>query len=143
MRTLISVLFVLLLCASLPLSAEQFQRLGDLNVHYAVLNTRFLDPQIADTYRIVRAKDRALVNISLIDAQGNAVTANLDGSVTNLLGQVQPLIFRLIEEDSARYYIATLKYSDRDTLRFSIHITRDGTDLGKVNFQQQLFWESP
>lgn len=36
--------FVLGLCLSLPVLAEQVQRFGDLDVHYNVFNSSFLQP---------------------------------------------------------------------------------------------------
>ncbi len=131
--------FLSLLIAPATL-AEQYVKFGGVNVHYVVVNTAFLQPEIAANYDIVRAKDRALVNLSLIGPDGVSQTADLKGKATNLLGQQQPLEFRLIQEGDARYYIATLRYTDRDTLRFSIEVAQGDSLLGTLKFQQTMYW---
>jgi hypothetical protein len=51
-------------------AAEQFKAFGDIEVHYAVVNTLFLQPNVAARYGIVRATDRAIVNVSVVDHDG-------------------------------------------------------------------------
>ena len=61
--------------------AQQMQRFGDARLHYIVIPTTTLKPDVAARYNIPRGKDRALCNISVIDKNGAGVKAVLEGSV--------------------------------------------------------------
>jgi hypothetical protein len=119
------------------------QHFGGWDVHYIVLPTGFLKPGIAAGYDIVRGRDRAFVNVTILDDQGSPTKVAILGHATNLLGQRTELIFRQIAETGAVYFVADLKHSDEETLRFEIHITPpDGGDIN-LKFQQKLYWEEP
>ena len=119
--------------------AEQKQRLGQYDVHYVVVQSTFFSEEIARRYRIVRGRDRAIVNLSVQDPRGTAVAASLKGTVTNLLGQSNELAFREIREGGAIYYLADVRFTDGETLRFTIRI---GTPDGRqhtLEFLQQMY----
>ena len=121
--------------------AEQKAVFGDYAVHYVVFNASFLRPQIAARYDIVRGRDKALVNVSILDADGQAVEASVSGSFRNLLGQVEQLPFRSVREGDAIYYLAALTYPDAEALRFEIVAELPGYGPARVAFQQTLYWE--
>ena len=131
---------VLLALAAGALFAEQKQSFGGYDVHYSVFNPSFLRAEIAERYDIVRGRDKALVNISVLDGE-RSVTVPVSGSVMNLLGQSQALDFREVREGEAVYYLAMLTYQDRDTLRFEITADLPGHGPAVVKFQQTLYWE--
>ena len=130
---------VLVLAAGV-LSAEQKQAFGDYEVHYSVFNPSFLRAEVADRYGVVRGRDKAVVNVS-IQNEERSVAVSVTGTVKNLLGQLQPLDFREVKEGEAVYYLATLTYQDRDTLRFEITADLPGYGPAVVRFQQTLYWE--
>ena len=130
---------VLVLAAG-ALSAEQKQAFGDYEVHYSVFNPSFLRAEVADRYGVVRGRDKAVVNVSIQDEE-RSVAVSVTGTVKNLLGQLQPLDFREVKEGEAVYYLATLTYQDRDTLRFEITADLPGYGPAVVRFQQTLYWE--
>jgi hypothetical protein len=117
------------------------KRLGPYEVHYVVVQSTFFSEEIAHRYEIVRGRDRALLNISVLDETGAAITATLDGAITNLLGQVTPLVFREVAEGPAIYYLAEVKHTDRETLRFAVTITAEDGVSRRLEFQQQMFWD--
>ena len=131
--------------------AERKATFGDYAVHYSVFNTTFLQPAIAQRYGVVRARDRALVNISVLDASGRAMAVPVTGSVRNLLGQARALNFRRFDEGDAIYFLATLAYEHGEALRFEIiaelpHGAATAQAKGdsrhaSVQFQQTLYWE--
>ena len=65
--------------------AEQLQRFGDWEVHYVVLPSGFLKPDVAAGYHIVRGRDRAFVNVSVLDPDGQPSKVDISGHSTNLL----------------------------------------------------------
>lgn len=139
------LIFAALLALSAgPARAEQMERFGDLEVHYIALNTTTLAPEMAERYGLPRADNQALVNISgrRVQADGTTtpVALSLAGEVKNLLGQSAPLDFREVREPGAIYYLATLTFSDRDTLRFDLSVTDQDTGrTHPLQFHKQLW----
>ena len=123
--------------------AEQMQPFGDWEVHYSLFPTEFLNPQIASQYQITRGRDRALLNISVLDVNDNPVRAEVAGTITNLLSQQQPLAFREIREGVAVYYLAPVRHTDREVLRFKISIQPPGDGEKVLTFQQTMYWDNP
>lgn len=127
--------------AAMPGHAEQRQSFGGWNVHYVVLPTGFLKPAIAAQYGITRGRDRALVNISVLDPTGVPKKVSIEGTVKNLLGQLQPLAFREVTEGQAVYYLASVKHTHEEVLRFEISLSAPDAPPMQLKFQQKLYWE--
>lgn len=132
--------FVLVVQSS-TVFAEQLQRLGNLDVHYILLPTTLLKPEVAASYGITRGRDRALLNVSVLNRDQLPITVAIDGHMTNLLGQQQGLKFKEVREGTAIYYLATIKYTDREVLRFNIHLTPPEDSTKELKFQQQMYWD--
>lgn len=132
------VAVLLSLVSSFKAQAEQAKILGDWEVHYIVLNSTFLQPDIARQYRIQRSKYNAFVNISVLD-KNTKVAQNLDvrGTATNLLGNSIELAFERVQEQEAIYYLAQLPFRNRETFRFAIDIQR-GNEIQTLKFKQEL-----
>ncbi|WOI38444.1 DUF4426 domain-containing protein [Alteromonas sp. CI.11.F.A3] len=129
----------LLLIISSSSHAEQKQQLGEWDVHYMVVSTPFLTPEVAASYGIVRSKFNALVNISVLDAvTGTAQRVSVSGTAKNLIGTTKTLTFKKVEEGDAIYYLAVLPFRDRENYRFSIDVQR-GNTMQTLNFKQEMF----
>lgn len=122
--------------------AEQFRPLGDLEVHYVVVNTLFLDADVAARYGIVRARDRAILNVSVLGPEGRPRDADVTGTARNLLEQTVPLEFQRIDEGDAIYFIAPLRHTDQEVLRFRIAIDDRAGNAGTIEFQERLWVQS-
>jgi hypothetical protein len=133
-----SAALALLLFAA-PLAAEQFQKFDDIEVHYVVVNTSFLDPAVAARYGVARGKNRAFVNLSVLDRNDKSLDATVTGTTLNLLNQESVLTFSTIKEADSIYFIAPLEFTDRDTLRFRIDVVVPGQAPMRLEFQQQMF----
>jgi len=123
---------------------EQFERFGDLEVHYNVFNSTSISAAMSERYELKRGEDIAYVNVAgrrrEDDGTTSAVKLALEGEVANLLGQTRPLDFLLVEEPGAVYYILTTRFSDRETLRFRLQVT--DTETGRtypMEFQKELW----
>ncbi|HEY6598303.1 MAG TPA: DUF4426 domain-containing protein, partial [Pseudomonadales bacterium] len=90
-------------------AAEQSKDFGDVEVHYIVVNTLFLQPDVAARYGVVRSSDRAIVNLSVLDQNGVALLGEVTGDTINLMSQRTPLEFATIREGEAVYYIAPIR----------------------------------
>jgi len=139
-RPLVVSLFIsVILLLSTTAHAEQKQTLGEWDVHYMVVNTPFLTPEVAASYGIVRSKFNALVNISVLDSKtGEAQRVSVTGTARNLLGNSRPLTFKKVEEGEAIYYLAVVPFRDRETFRFELDVQRGNTQQ-TLKFQQKMY----
>ena len=137
MRT---VLVTLLLLLSTSVGAEQMQAFGPYEVHYIVVPTTFLQPEVAAKYGITRSRNRALLNVSVL-RQGEPVRAVLNAQTKNLLSQISELTFEEVREGPAVYYLAQIRHSDEAVHQIIIDVDFDDGSKGQVSFQQRLYHE--
>ncbi len=135
------LLAVLALGLPVTMQAEQMEQFGDLQIHYVVFPSSFLTPAIANNYGITRAKNVGIVNISVLDQDGNGAPASVSGHATNLLGQKSQLDFREVREGPAVYYLAEIRHTDQEVVRFSFAITPPGAATFDLKFQKKLYWD--
>ena len=131
----------LLIALAGPAAAEQKVAIGDFEAHYVVFPSAFLDAKVTALYGIRRSRDLSILNLSVLDAQGKGARVQVAGQVKNLLGQLSALDFREIREKEAVYYIAEVRHTNREVLRFSIAITPPETATYNLEFQQEVFWD--
>jgi len=117
---------LLVLTWALPSYAEQAIHSQKYDIHYNAFNTMIVTPEVAQTYGFTRARNRALLNISVIDsATKKPLPAVVTGTRTNIIGQVLPLEFQQIKEQNAIYYIAQLRFTEEEMWRFELKIQPD------------------
>ncbi len=133
----IALLFIAL-CLSLPALAERKQSFGDLDVHYIAFNSDFLQPDIAAATGLTRSKKQGVVNVSVLDG-GTPTTAQVEGQVKNLLGQIRELNFKEVNEGEAVYYLAQFPLEGREMLRFTISVKASDGITHSFDFNQELF----
>lgn len=131
-------LFLLTLCLTLPAAAERLQRFGDLEVHYNVFNSSFLQPDIAAASGLVRSKTQGVLNVAVLRGGKAVPTATVSGEVKNLLGQVRSITFRRVTEGEAVYHLGQFTMSDREVLTFNLKI-QDGSATHRLDFNQEVF----
>ena len=117
------------------------QVIGDHVVHFNAMTTDQLTPEIARAYNFVRSKNRAMLNVSVVNASDNSsVAADVTVKAVNLTGQLKNVPMRMIEEQEAIYYIGEVAVANRETLIFDISVTPDGVDSpSEVRFKRQFF----
>ena len=125
-------------------ATETHKDFGDYVVHVNALPTDQLTPEIAKTYGIVRSKNRAMLNVSIIKkvegAVGTALTGTVAASATNLTGQFKKLSMREIAEGDAIYFIGEVPVANAETLIFNIEGTPEGMAEGfTLRFQKQFY----
>jgi hypothetical protein len=115
--------------------------IGDHVIHFSAQSTDQLPPEIARAYNIVRSKNRAMLNVSVLRASDNqAVTADVTVKTVNLTGQLKTVTLRRINEQEAIYYIGEVPVANRETLIFHISVTPDGEDSSsEVRFKRQFY----
>jgi hypothetical protein len=115
--------------------------IGDYVVHFSAFTTDQLPLEIARTYNIVRSKDNAMLNVSVIAEENSLpVAAAVEVKTVNLTGQLKNVTMRRIDEQEAIYYIGETAVANRETLIFDISVTPDGVDEPSVvRFKLEFF----
>lgn len=115
--------------------------IGDHVVHFSAQSTDQLPPEVARAYSIVRSKNRAMLNVSVLKASdGTAVVADVSVKTVNLTGQLKNVTMRQIDEGEAIYYIGEVAIANRETLVFDISVMPDGSDRASdVRFKREFF----
>ena len=136
MRRFVSLVFCLLL--ALPAVAERKQTFGELDVHYSVFNSSFLQPDVAAAAGLTRSKTVGVLNIAALkDGKGQA--AKVNGTLKNLLGQTSELKFTQVLESGAVYYLAEFPLRQREMLTFSIQVQIGDAAPHTLTFNQEVF----
>jgi len=115
--------------------------IGDHIVHFSAQSTDQLPPEVARAYNIVRSKNRAMLNVSVLrEADNAAVTAAVTVETVNLTGQLKNITMRQIDEQDAIYYIGEVSVANRETLIFDISVIPEGVESASdVRFKRQFF----
>ena len=121
--------------------------IGEYVVHFSAQTTDQLPPDVARAYNIVRSKNRAMLNVSVIRKSDNqSVEAHVSVKTTNLTGQLKNITMRKIEEPGdmvAIYYIGETPVANRENLRFDISVKPEGqTTVSEVSFRREFFTDS-
>ena len=125
-------------------AGETSHDIGDHTVHFSAQTTDQLPPEVARTYNIVRSKNRAMLNVSVIrDADGVPVTADVSVKTVNLTGQLKNISMREVKEPGdivAIYYIGDTTVANRETLVFDIDVKPDGVEeVSRVRFKREFY----
>lgn len=103
---------------------------GNYVLHFNALSTDQLTPEVAKAYDIVRSKNRALLNISVVKkvegTTGQPVPATVTALVVNDTGQMKDSKLREIRDGEAYYYVADFAVSNAETLVFTVNATPEG-----------------
>ena len=113
-------------------SAQQSERFDQYELHYSVVNTTFLQPEVAATYGITRSKRRAILNLAVREHLPEGGTAGrsmeLKGSTWDLLQRSQQLEFQEVREGDAIYSIAEFKFLGDEWHNFEVYFRPEGAD---------------
>jgi len=133
-----------LLTLAVPGRAQQSEMFGPYELHYSVVNTTFLAPDIAASYGIVRGKNRAILTLAVREqlAQGSETRAMLLQGRTWDLIQNQTLEFMEIREGEAVYYLADFKFINEEWRFFEVDFRPEGAEeTYTFQFKHQLYIE--
>lgn len=112
-------------------------------VHYTVVNTTFLSPDVARAYNIRRSSSRVLVNVVIMKRDGDAmesVPGSVSGQAMNLNRQLRNLSFRQVRDGDAYYHLAEVAVRPGEVLDFNLRVSAAGDDeTMPVSFRQSFY----
>lgn len=130
MDKLVAALLAITVLQIAPARAQQSETFGPYELHYSVVNTTFIEPDVAATYGITRGRDRAILNLSVrehLPGKGDVGRPmQLKGTTRDLLQKQQVLDFQEVREGPAIYYIAEINFLDEEHRFFEIHFRPEG-----------------
>lgn len=123
---------------------ESSRDFGDYVVHFNAIGTDQLTPDVARQYGIVRSRNRAMLNVSILrkaeNSMGTPVTGSVSATAINLTGQLKNVTLREIKEGTAVYYIGETSITDGETLIFTVDVTPiNEASRFTVRFKKQFF----
>lgn len=115
--------------------------IGNHVVHFSAQSTDQLPPEVARAYNIIRSKNRAMLNVSIIEEGSNKpVSGDVTVKTVNLTGQLKNVVMRKIQEQDAIYYIGETPVANRETLIFDISVLPEGEEQpSEVRFKRQFY----
>ncbi len=151
MKWLIQSIFLSLIAVTAQAQVDQpkeistLQSFGDYTVHYNVFHSTDIPAKVAESYKLVRGKDRALINLSLTKTENGQTSLGLPATVTgsskNLMQQQQKLKFIEIKEGDATYYLAPFVFNNEEVLHFTLEVVQGDGKPMSVTFNRTLYTE--
>lgn len=143
---LLSGLLLGLLLFSLPAQAQQYEQVGNHQIHYSAVNTSFLPPAVARDYGIPRNQVTGLLNVSVLEVQADGstrpVAARVDGEVGGLgtTSPSTPLAFRTLRDGDSVSQIATFRIRADEPMRFDLEVAYDrNAPPARISFIQRFY----
>lgn len=129
-----------------PKEISTTAKFGDYTLHYNVFHSTDIPAKVAEAYKLVRGRDRALVNISLTKTENGSTSLGLpavvSGATKNLMQQKQALKFIVVNEGNATYYLAPFVFNNEELLHFDIQVSvNENTKPMTFTFNRTLYTE--
>ena len=133
---------VVLLLWTTVATAQQSERFDEFELHYSIVYSTFLTPEIAAQFGIPRGKDKAMLTLSVRDADAGDV----EGRPMEISGRTWDLItggdmkVKEVREGRATYYLVPFEFLDREYRFFEFDFTPEGSDKAySYRFKSQLW----
>ena len=124
---------------AVAIEQDLYRQHGDYKIFYSAFGSSFITPEIAVANKIVRGKDRGIVNIAVVQQLGTGTSAEISGVVQNIFQQTQTLKFTEIREQNTLYYLAPFKFDNEDLLTFKIRVLPSGEPESRAGAYQFKF----
>ncbi len=139
MKYLLSL--IISLCAA-QAQAQQSERFDQFELHHSIVYTTFLTAEIAAKFGIPRGKDKAMLTLSVRDAQAG----DIRGRAMEIEGRTWDLItggemkVKEIKEGRATYYLVPFEFLDREYRFFEFTFKPEGAEKAYTyKFKTQLW----
>jgi len=127
-------------------AAQQYEQVGNYQVHYSAVNTSFLPEEVAREHNIQRSQVMALLNVSVLEEREDGTTRAVPVSVNGTVGGLAsgdartPLSFRTLRSGDAASQIAVFRIHDDEAMRFDLEVLHDrNAEPARVSFIQRFY----
>ena len=136
---------LLLACWVLPAAAQQSTRYEQFELHHSIVYTTFLSPEVAAEYGIARGSDKAILTLSVRDADAGDIAGRpmkIEGRTWDLITGGDMRV-KEIREGRATYYIVPFEFLDREYRFFEFTFRPKGaTQAFEHKMKVQLWRQS-
>ena len=119
---------LLLACCVLPAAAQQSTRYEQFELHHSIVYTTFLSPEVAAEYGIARGADKAILTLSVRDADAGDIAGRpmkIEGRTWDLITGGDMRV-KEIREGRDTYYIVPFEFLDREYRFFEFTFQPEG-----------------
>lgn len=125
----------IILMSPMALAQDEYQlSFANYTVHYNAFPSEFLEPQVSKTVGIKRSASRGVLAIAVKEKLGNtsrSVKADINGTATNLIGQIRKLDMIEVKDGDVVYYLGQFTVAHDEMLRFNIGVLPAGDNVRK------------
>ncbi|WP_043488501.1 DUF4426 domain-containing protein [Halomonas halodenitrificans] len=147
MRSLVSALLLgAMMMLTGTATAQQFERVGDVQIHYSAVATSFLPEAVARDHQIQRNPALALLNVSVLEKREDGTTRSVPARVDGRVGGVgehaddSPLSFRTLRIGDTPSQVAVFRIDDGAPMRFDLEVYHDRNgEPAHVQFIQRFY----
>lgn len=121
----LSVMLMLSASALLQAQENSSQRFDQYEIFYSTFNTSFLQPKVAKAYGVVRGKDKALINIAVVETLADGTKQNVNADVTALISDLihkTEIELTRVQEQNAIYYIGPFDIQHKLDMYFTLQV---------------------
>lgn len=129
-----------------PAVAQQFEQIGNHQIHYSAVNTSFLPETVAREHGIPRNNAMALLNVSVLEERDDGTTRALPVSVNGSVGGLSSsdkrtsLSFRTLRSGDVPSQVAVFRIHDDEAMRFDLEVLHDrNAEPARVSFIQRFY----
>ncbi len=122
--------------------AQQSSQFDEFELHHSIVYSTFLSPKVAAEYGIVRGADKAILTLSV----RNANSGEIAGRPMEIEGKTWDLItggkmnIQEIKEGKATYYIIPFEFLDREYRFFEFAFRPDGSEKQYSHKMKVQLW---
>lgn len=121
-------------------SSQGSQQFGNYEIHYSILPSSFIQPEVAAAAGVKRSKYESLINISVTrHGEYGGLPTQLSGTVTNLMQQQKVLQFNEINEQSVVYYLAPVRVASEEVVHFEVVAQLADSEPFTLKFSTKLY----
>ena len=126
--------------------AQQFEQIGDYQIHYSAVSTDFLPQAVTEAHGIQRSPALALLNVSVLEeteGELHPTNASVNGTVGEPQGaEKAPLQFRSLREGGLQSHVAVFRIRHDEPMHFVLEVRYDrNEEPAEVSFIQRFHIE--
>ena len=123
-----------------PIAENNIFQFSEHTVYLSTNKTSDLSKDIAKKYNIEIKNNLAMLNVSIINKSNNkSVTANINITVKNLLGQIKKISTLAITENDFTSYVFISPISNQETLIYSLQVSPEEKYIKKIQYQKKFY----
>ena len=118
-----------------------YKQVGDNKIFFSAFNSTFIDPDVAVANKIVRGKDKGLVNIAVVMGSGTGKSCADHWQGLQYFSDESDAwnLFEVREQDAV-YYLAPFEFENEDLLTFKISVRADPQKPAyDLKFQKKMY----